>query len=202
MVFGGTRLRPMRRNGRREPGVSTNNGANNSQNDSYFLSKSSIHRCTVLLTFAGIILSNTAKSSDTSELSVHSCIKTLAFAVSGAGLSTGATQATTIKPDNEGKGEKAHKLNSYEKQFVSALSHYEEGNYARAASIWDGMLIESPTNLLCLRATHFAYEMAGDFANLRDMIPRILLAWNDTMPGDMVVELAALAPSHADRADQ
>ena len=124
----------------------------------------------------------------------------LSLVVSGAGISTGATQANAVKSISEEEGEKTHNLNSYEKQFASALSHYEAGNYARAASMWNGMLIESPTNLLCLRATHFAYEMAGDFANLRDVIPRILIAWNDTMPGNMAVELAALELFHADTA--
>ena len=80
--------------------------------------------------------------------------------------------------------EGAKMSNAYESEFASALSYYEEGHFARAASIWNAMLIKSPTNLLCLRATHFAYEMAGDFANMRDMVPRILHAWNDTMPGN------------------
>lgn len=69
-----------------------------------------------------------------------------------------------------------------EQLHVDAVLAWSRGRMSRAASIWEDILIENPTDMLALKFAHDTYFYLGYQRQMRDSIARVLPRWKPTTP--------------------
>lgn len=74
-------------------------------------------------------------------------------------------------------------VNSREKDHISALGAWCDGELERTCEILDGILREHPRDFLALKLANYLYFYMGDAANVRDGPARALRHWDEGTPG-------------------
>lgn len=69
-----------------------------------------------------------------------------------------------------------------EQLHVNAVLAWSRGRLSRAASLWEDILIDNPTDMLALKFAHDTYFYLGYQRQLRDSIARVLPLWKPSMP--------------------
>jgi tetratricopeptide (TPR) repeat protein len=70
-----------------------------------------------------------------------------------------------------------------EQWHVAAARAWADGEFQRAADLWERALLEAPRDALALIAAHQADFFLGASQSLRDRIARVLPAWDPDVPG-------------------
>lgn len=68
-----------------------------------------------------------------------------------------------------------------EQAHVAALGAWLDGGMDSPLAIWEGILLQHPTDILALRMAHFCYLQTGEVVAMRDSIARVRYAWDETM---------------------
>lgn len=74
------------------------------------------------------------------------------------------------------------RLQRREQLHVDAVLAWARGRMSRAASLWEDILIENPTDMLALKFAHDTYFYLGYQRQLRDSIARVLPRWKPSAP--------------------
>jgi tetratricopeptide (TPR) repeat protein len=70
-----------------------------------------------------------------------------------------------------------------EQWHVAAARAWADGDFARAADLWERALLAAPRDALALVAAHQADFFLGASQSLRDRVARVLPAWTPDVPG-------------------
>ncbi|GAB1606337.1 tetratricopeptide repeat protein 38-like [Argonauta hians] len=73
-------------------------------------------------------------------------------------------------------------VNQWEKQHISALYSWSQGNLYKACTIWEDILVDKPKDMLALKFAHDTYFYLGLRPQMRDSVARVLPHWNSTIP--------------------
>ncbi|XP_026887477.2 tetratricopeptide repeat protein 38 isoform X4 [Electrophorus electricus] len=76
----------------------------------------------------------------------------------------------------------AQELTSRERQHVQAVELFSRGALPQAASVWEDILVEHPTDMLALKLSHDALFYLGEQTQMRDSVARVLPHWRPHMP--------------------
>lgn len=60
---------------------------------------------------------------------------------------------------------------------VQALDRFAHGQMARAAALWEDILLRHPTDMMALKAAHDTYFYLGEKAQIRDSVARVYPIW-------------------------
>ena len=77
----------------------------------------------------------------------------------------------------------AGKANDRERRHMAAAEAWVDGELARAAQLYGGILIDYPRDLHALQVAHQADFFLGQSTLLRDRVARVLPDWDVTTPG-------------------
>ncbi|XP_075544316.1 tetratricopeptide repeat protein 38-like [Dermacentor variabilis] len=69
-----------------------------------------------------------------------------------------------------------------EQLHVDAVLAWSRGRLSRAASLWEDILIDNPTDMLALKFAHDTYFYLGYQRQMRDSVARVLPHWKPSMP--------------------
>lgn len=69
-----------------------------------------------------------------------------------------------------------------EQLHVDAVLAWSRGRMSRAASLWEDILIDNPTDMLALKFAHDTYFYLGCQRQMRDSVARILPRWKPSAP--------------------
>uniref|UniRef100_A0A2R5L9X1 Tetratricopeptide repeat protein 38 n=1 Tax=Ornithodoros turicata TaxID=34597 RepID=A0A2R5L9X1_9ACAR len=73
-------------------------------------------------------------------------------------------------------------LTEREKDHVRAVHELSQGHMRKAASIWEDVLFDHPTDFLALKFANLAHFYLGQRRQVRDSIARVLPRWNPSTP--------------------
>ncbi len=76
----------------------------------------------------------------------------------------------------------ANGATSREKRHLEAARAWANGAIIRATDIWEGILVDHPTDALALRFAHDTYFYLGHSLSIRDSVARVLPAWDPKRP--------------------
>jgi hypothetical protein len=79
--------------------------------------------------------------------------------------------------------ERAARATPRERGHLAALAAWQAGRADSAATAWEAVLAEHPTDLLALRLAHFNYFWLGRARDMRASVERVAAAWTETTPG-------------------
>ncbi|KAM4676943.1 tetratricopeptide repeat protein 38 [Discoglossus pictus] len=77
---------------------------------------------------------------------------------------------------------KAQPLTAREQIHVTAVETFAIGNLPKAASLWEQILQDHPTDLIALKFAHDAYFYLGYRTQMRDSVARVLPYWTPKTP--------------------
>ena len=66
---------------------------------------------------------------------------------------------------------------------MAALRAWVDGDFYGAVQRWRAVLVEYPRDLLALQLVHLTDVLLGDIVDQRDVVARVLPAWNEGVPG-------------------
>lgn len=69
-----------------------------------------------------------------------------------------------------------------ERAHIDALAAWCEGDWHKALSCWEEILLAHPRDVLALRLTHFILFYLGSSRQMRDSVARVLYAWDEGVP--------------------
>jgi len=70
-----------------------------------------------------------------------------------------------------------------EREHLAALRDWVGGDWRRALSRWEAILVDHPRDLVALRLAQYSTLYKGDSEGLRDSVARVMHAWDDGVPG-------------------
>ena len=70
-----------------------------------------------------------------------------------------------------------------EQDHMAALALWLKEDWNGALVQWEAILLDHPLDVLALKLAAFLYFDLGDSRNLRDVVARVLYAWNEETPG-------------------
>ncbi|KAM8892785.1 tetratricopeptide repeat protein 38 [Spinachia spinachia] len=73
-------------------------------------------------------------------------------------------------------------LSPRERLHVAAMAHFSRGQFSKACSVWEDILVDHPTDMLALKFSHDGYFYIGAKDHLRDSVARVLPHWKPHMP--------------------
>ncbi len=82
-----------------------------------------------------------------------------------------------------GLGERLSAATAREQQHAKAMDAWAHGRTDEALVLWETILLEFPRDVLALRLAHHGYFYRGDSQNLRDVVARVIHAWEEDVPG-------------------
>jgi tetratricopeptide (TPR) repeat protein len=70
-----------------------------------------------------------------------------------------------------------------EREHLAALRDWVGGDWHRALSRWETILVDHPRDLVALRLAQYSTLYKGDSEGLRASVGRVMHAWDDSVPG-------------------
>uniref|UniRef100_A0A8C2I362 Tetratricopeptide repeat domain 38 n=1 Tax=Cyprinus carpio TaxID=7962 RepID=A0A8C2I362_CYPCA len=73
-------------------------------------------------------------------------------------------------------------LTSRERNHVKAVELFSKGALHKACEVWEGILVDHPTDMLALKFAHDGFFYLGEQTQMRDSVARVLPHWKPQMP--------------------
>jgi tetratricopeptide (TPR) repeat protein len=73
--------------------------------------------------------------------------------------------------------------NDRERGHIAAVRAWVDGEFYQAVQHWEAVLVEHPRDLLALNLAHQSSLLLGDTTGMRDVVTRVLHAWDESVPG-------------------
>ncbi|MGE0118273.1 MAG: tetratricopeptide repeat protein [Dongiaceae bacterium] len=77
----------------------------------------------------------------------------------------------------------AAKANDRERRHLAAARAWLDGEFERAVALYGSITIDYPRDSLALQVAHIGDFLLGQSSQLRDRIARVLVDWDDSVPG-------------------
>uniref|UniRef100_A0A9J8CMZ2 Tetratricopeptide repeat protein 38 n=2 Tax=Cyprinus carpio TaxID=7962 RepID=A0A9J8CMZ2_CYPCA len=73
-------------------------------------------------------------------------------------------------------------LTSRERNHVKAVELFSKGALHKACEVWEGILVDHPTDMLALKFAHDGFFYLGEQTQMRNSVARVLPHWKPQMP--------------------
>jgi len=83
----------------------------------------------------------------------------------------------------DGLGDRLAAMSGRECGHAMAMNAWAHGHTDEALARWETILLDHPQDILALRLAHHGYFYRGDSQNLRDVVARVMHAWDTDVPG-------------------